>query len=96
MKWLASSISDLIRRHVELTVERGDAEGREIRVMLQSLPAPVVRRVFSDLSDWLAKPEGKVDSHFKIAYALGKEWAADSDLSVRDGLRFHQGQRLVG
>ncbi len=59
MKWLASSITDLIRRHVELTVARGEAEGREIRVMLQSLPAPVVRRVCSDLSDWLAAPDSK-------------------------------------
>jgi len=83
MKWLASSITDLIRRHVELAVERGDADGREIRVVLQSLPAPVVRQVCSDLSDWLATPEAKVDHHFKIAYALGQKWATDPDSAIQ-------------
>ena len=88
MKWLASSITDLIRRHVDLTVERGDADGREIRVILQSLPAPVIRRVCSDLSDWLATPDGKVDHHFKIAYALGQKWAADPDSAIRADFEF--------
>ena len=92
MKWLASSITDLIRRHVELTVARGEAEGREIRVMLQSLPAPVVRRVCSDLSDWLAAPEQRVDSHFKIAFALGQKWAADPEPSVRADFDFMKGK----
>ncbi len=88
MKWLASSITDLIRCHVELTVERGDADGREIRVVLQSLPAPVVRQVCSDLSDWLASPESKVDHHFKIAYALGQKWAAAPKPAIRADFDF--------
>lgn len=88
MKWLASSITNLVRRHVELIVERGDADGREIRVVLQSLPAPVVRKVCSDLADWLANPERKVDADFKIAFALGEKWAASSDPSIRADFEF--------
>lgn len=88
MKWLASSITDLIRRHVELTVKRGDADGREIRVVLQSLPAFVVRQICSDLSDWLATPEVPVDHHFKIAYTLGQKWSTDPDPAIRASFEF--------
>ena len=73
MKWLASSITDLIRRHVELAVERDDASGRSIRVVLQSLPAPVVRAVCSSLADFLAVPGTRIDYHFKIAHQLGRQ-----------------------
>lgn len=88
MKWLASSITDLIQRHVELTVERDDASGRSIRVVLQSLPAPVVRAVCSNLADLLAVPGGRVDHHFKIAYQLGRQWAANPDPAVRQDFDF--------
>ena len=88
MKRLAASITDLIRRHVELTIDRGDADGREIRVVLQSLPSSAVRQICSDLSDWLAAPEGLVDHHFKIAYALGQKWSVDPVAAIRADFEF--------
>jgi len=88
MKWLASSITDLIRRHVERTVERNDAAGRSIRVVLQSLPAPAIRAVCSNLVDFLAIPGTKIDHHFKIAHRLGQQWAASPEAAVRQDFEF--------
>lgn len=88
MKWIGSSITDLIRRHVESTVERNAAAGRTIRVVLQSLPASVVRTVCSSLADFLANPETQIDCHFKITHQLGLQWATSPDPSVRQDFEF--------
>lgn len=77
MKYFATTNANFVIGKMEKQTENPDIQNREMRLILPSLPAKVVRLIGGDLEEYRLHLGGKgkvVKLIYKIAYALGEEW----------------------
>jgi len=74
MPFFAKTLADYIVTHLQQGFARASEEGREHRVVLPSLPAPVACSLGTALSDFIAAQPDRICSTFKVAQELVGEW----------------------
>lgn len=86
MKYIAKTISDFIIEEIQKLTDNPNNQGREMRIILPSFPAPVVFRLGKELEEYRLHQAGngnRIKLIYKCAYALGKAWKESNDPVVR-------------
>jgi DNA phosphorothioation-dependent restriction protein DptH len=84
MKFIAESISDFIISQINRLLRQKEIEANEMRLMLPSLPGPVVLSAGQSIREYcLHQASNKVKFVYKTAYALGREWKESDDPNER-------------